>query len=72
LNPHRYTRTTLRPDGSRFVESLDIESERVAMESRGRGGRLEFLELVNRWNRLALVAQPGSPLHIFTAEVTSP
>lgn len=72
---HRYTRTAIRPDGSRHVESLSLDPVRVAMQLGGgnrTGGRLDFLELVNRWNRAGLAAtEPSAPVYVFTAEVTS-
>ncbi len=69
---HRYARLTLRTDGSRFSETLEIDSEEVAVRyGKGRGGRLEFLELVNHWNRQAVTSREGVPVHIFAAEVTS-
>lgn len=71
---HRYTRTTIKADGSRHVESLDLDAVQVAMTLGGNraGNRLDFLELVNRWNRAGLAAtEPSAPVYIFTAEVTS-
>lgn len=69
---HSYTRTTLKADGTRHVERCDITSEHVAVTIGGRGGRESFLELVNNWNRTGLAAsEPGAPIYIFTAEVTS-
>lgn len=49
---HEYVRHCLRlSDAKRFVERLVITGEQVAMQRNGgRGNRLEFLELLNRWN----------------------
>lgn len=72
---HTYTRTAIKADGSRHVESLSLDPVAVTMALGGgnrTGGRLDFLELVNRWNRAGLAAtEPESPVYIFTAEVTS-
>lgn len=55
---HLYKAIYTRADGKRLEEQKQIEGVDVAMQTNGklggcgRGDRLDFLELINRWNRI--------------------
>jgi hypothetical protein len=67
---HRYTRHTYTSDGRHLVETAALTNIDVACTlGTGTGGRLEFLELVNRWNRAGLAATVlDAPRYVFIAE----
>lgn len=49
---YTYTRHCFRKsDGKRFVETVTITGDDIAVHMHGRAGREAFLELLNRWNR---------------------
>lgn len=69
---HTYARHCYRiSDGKRFTESRDIEGVQVAIElgNSGRAGnRLDFLELVNRWNRAGIGGPDSNFVYTYVAE----
>lgn len=51
---HSYTRVAYR-DGKRFVETVELTGVDVAVQTGKRGDRADFLELINKWNRIGAV-----------------
>lgn len=71
---YRYTRHCYRlSDGRSFAESLEMTGEAVAMQTGRTGNRLDFLELLNKWNRAGVGQSLGANgmIYVYAAEVTS-
>lgn len=69
---HIYKRHIWTPDGRHLVDVVELTGVDVAIQlGKGVGGRLEFLELVNRWNRIGAHSPCDGPRYLYLAEVTS-
>lgn len=66
---HSYERHAFTKDGRHLRETVTLTGADVATAlCGGRGDRAAFLELVNRWNRLGLLAcDEAAPLYIYIA-----
>lgn len=62
-----YTRVTFKGDKS-TRSSFVLSSERLEREM-GATGRLAFMMLINKWNRIGLLGVPnGGPVYVYMAD----
>lgn len=62
---YRYTRLSIKPNGERIVEKLEMRGDELYRRT-GKVGVINFLLLLDKWNKQSLGQDAGTPIHIYT------